>query len=187
MLVRTIANIHSTNSELFPNKGDKGPSTQAIQDSFFINQTLPANWQSRETPYGIKEVSDEINAQYKQYPVPFGGNTGAPNSYGMLLLLLYVSIASTDTPIVGIGQNGPYFQNNKFTGNARGVQCLLYQFATENQPSSIQGNSHIPQANFAWAASKLNPIYADTGCPREFKRPFRRDEGAVLTALSELQ
>lgn len=81
------------------------------------------------------------------------GNTGKPNSF------------------VGIGELGPYISNNMFNGTAEGVQCLLYQIATENQPSSISGLSNIPLASFQWAASKLNPIFqaGAAACPRKYR------------------
>lgn len=119
-------------------------------NSFFIPERIPNNWYSRAQPYTIPLVTAEITYQYNKYPVAFGGNTGRPNSF------------------VGIGGFGQYFTNSMFTGNAAGVQCLLYQFATENVPSAVGSLSTIPIANLQWAASKLNPVYANSGCPRKF-------------------
>ena len=137
--------------ELFPSKGELGNPDQTTMDYFFLPEMLPPKWYSRADPYTIPLVANEINAQYNLHPVPFGGNTGKPNSF------------------VGISSNGPYFSSNgTYTGGASGVECLLYQFATENEPSSISGLSNIPVANFEWAASKLNPVYINAGspCPR---------------------
>lgn len=120
--------------------------------SFFIAEKIPNNWYSRSDPYTIPLVAAEIFKQYEEYPVAFGGNTGKPNTF------------------VGLGQNGPYFSNtNQFNGTAAGVACLLYQFATENEPAALGAYSTVPVANLQWAASKLNPIYqaAGSACPRE--------------------
>lgn len=111
----------------------------------FSPAQIPDNWFSRVTPYTIQEVGGEIRDQYFAHPVEFGGNTGNPNSF------------------VGIGTRGPYFQNSRFTGTPQGVVCLLYQFATENDPSAVQGQ--VPTASLLWAATKLNPIFRNFGCP----------------------
>ncbi|KAB8801895.1 hypothetical protein FH972_026716 [Carpinus fangiana] len=139
--------------QLFPSKGDQGKPDQATMNSFFIPEKIPDNWFSRSSPYTIPLVANEIFAQYEEYPVAFGGNTGKPNSF------------------VGIGQNGPYFSNNTFTGTPQGVTCLLYQIATENQPSSLGVYSNVPIDNLRWAASKLNPIYKAAGSPCPCKCP----------------
>lgn len=138
--------------ELFPSLGDQGKPDQATMNSFFIPERLPNNWFSRVLPYTIPEVSQEITYQYNKHPVAFGGNTGKPNSF------------------VGIGTFGPYISNNMFSGTPQGAACLLYQFATDNVPSSLNALSNTPLANRQWAAKKLNPIYSATnfGCPLNF-------------------
>lgn len=87
-------------------------------DYFFKKEQLPPKWYSRVDPYTIPDVSAEIFAQYSAHPVPFGGNTGKPNSF------------------VGIGDTGA-IKNGMFTGTESGVACLLYQMATGNIPSSL--------------------------------------------------
>lgn len=57
-----------------------------------------------------------------------------------------------------------------YNGTVQDGVCLLYQFATENQPSSLTGLSEIPVASLAWAATKLNPVFTSFGypCPLNF-------------------
>lgn len=133
--------------ELMPSGGNQANANNQTIGYFFGPEQLPPNWYSRVIPYTIPLVANEIFAQYQEYPVAFGGNTGKPNTF------------------VGIGEYGPYFSNSSFNGTAQGLQCFLYQIATGNQPSSLQGSSNVPTANFQWAASKLNPVYQNAGSP----------------------
>ena len=103
-------------------------------------------------------MAAEIFAQYGMHPVPFGGNTGKPNSF------------------VGLGDFGA-IKNGKFQGTEAGVACLLYQFATENVPSSLGGGSvpAVPTESLQFAANKLNPLFGNQssalgafGCPLNF-------------------
>lgn len=53
------------------------------------------------------------------------------------------------------------------TGNAADVQCLLYQIAIEDIPSSLSGVLWLPAEVIAWAHGKLGPVFAKTGYPTE--------------------
>lgn len=57
------------------------------------------------------------------------------------------------------------FNNGMFNGTANDVICLLYQIATENQPSSLQGMSSVPDSTLQWMAGQLNPVYKAAGFP----------------------
>ncbi|KAL2075059.1 hypothetical protein VTL71DRAFT_1 [Oculimacula yallundae] len=156
--------------ELFPSKGNAGVPDQATMNSFFGTygsstrykfnnmEMIPKNWYSRSTPYTIMDVAREIGAQYEEYPVAFGGNVGKGN-------------------FVGIGQNGPSFSSNGMLNNATAanIACLLYQFATENQPSSLTSAGTVvltdyPSSVFKFTTGKLNPVYQNGGfgCPLNF-------------------
>ena len=85
-------------------------------------------------------------ALYAEYPVLLGGNAGVGN------------FDELDT-------FGSVITGGKLSGNASDVECLLYQLATENIPSSLSGVLELPLEVIQWAAGKLNPVFAGTGCP----------------------
>ncbi|KAL8690073.1 MAG: hypothetical protein Q9218_004401 [Villophora microphyllina] len=142
--------------ELFPSFGPEGPPDLATISSFFgvendgnnagytVNngERIPANWYNRRTPYTLNEGAVEILAQYLAYPVLFGGNAGAGN-FDLL-----------DSSYDG----GGVFENGTFRGTEKDVRCLLYQFATEDVPSSLSGVLELPLEVVEWAAGKLNPV-----------------------------
>ena len=88
----------------------------------------------------------EIVALYSQYPVLFGGNAGVNN---------FDELGTFEQVITG----------GKLSGNPSDVECLLYQIATENIPSSLGGVLELPLEVVQWAAGKLNPQFEGTGCP----------------------
>lgn len=97
-------------------------------------------------PYTLLDVADQINQMYAAHPVAFGGNTGSPNSF------------------VGFGETGFTTSSSTFNGTtAAGTACLLYQIATGSIPGELGGGDTVPAANYAWAASKLNPLIAIGG------------------------
>lgn len=150
--------------ELFPSLGNAGTPDQATQNSFFgatpngdgtytfnNKEQIPANWYSRATPYTIPLVALEIFKQYNQYPVAFGGNTGAPNTF------------------IGLQPTPPFLTSSGKIGSAQGVECLLYQIATEDMPSALNGgtflNSTLSALQLAFMRSKIGPIQALSPCP----------------------
>lgn len=95
-------------------------------------------------------MASEIYRQYQAYPVPFGGNTGSPDSF------------------VGFGETGFTSSSSTFNGTTpEGVACLIYQIATGNIPGELGGGGSVPAANSAWAASKLNPLIVAGGALSE--------------------
>lgn len=143
--------------ELLPSLGPAGnPDLPTISSFFgaasngnggytFNNaEQIPPNWYNRKTPYSNLDVTTEIVAQYLEYPVLFGGNTGN----GGLDALSY----------------GP-ITNGQLAATPQNVLCLLYQFSTENVPSSLSGVLELPLQIVTWAAGKLNPVFQNAGCP----------------------
>ena len=146
--------------ELFPSYGPAGTPDLATISSFFgavstgqgtwINngERIPANWFSRVAPYTIPDAAAEILAQYVAYPVLFGGNIGTNNFDG------------TNTTF-GIIKNGVL----PSSATAADITCLLYQIATENVPSSLSTVTELPLEVLKFTISKLNPVFANYGCP----------------------
>ncbi|MCJ1383102.1 hypothetical protein MMC17_006215 [Xylographa soralifera] len=144
--------------ELFPSLGPAGSPNLATTSSFFgavsdgsggwthVPEQIPANWYNRVSPYTNLDVGNEIVAQYLEYPVLFGGNAGVGN-------------------FDALGTFGTAISGGKLTGNGAAVVCLLYQFATEDVPSSLSGVLTLPLEVIEWAAGKLNPVFEGTGCP----------------------
>ncbi|MCJ1418008.1 hypothetical protein MMC32_004353 [Xylographa parallela] len=144
--------------ELFPSLGPAGTPDLATIASFFgavadghggwahVPEQIPPNWYNRVSAYTNLDVGTEILAQYLAYPVLFGGNAGLGN-------------------FDALGAFGGAISGGKLTGNAAAVKCLLYQFATEDVPSSLSGVLALPVEVVAWAAGKLGPVFAGSGCP----------------------
>lgn len=112
--------------------------------SFNGQEKIPANWTNRVAPYTDMLVGEEILAQYAEYPVLFGGNTG-------------------DGQFDVISGNG--IQNGKLNATSpASVMCLIYQLATERVPSSLNSVVTPTVDAVAFAVSKLGPGYANLGC-----------------------
>jgi unspecific peroxygenase len=106
-------------------------------------EKIPDNWYNRKAPYTLVDVNNEINAQYLEHPVLFGGNAGKGN-FNALGTFSAIKNGKLDTSR---------------------LLCLIYQLATENVPSSLSGVLELPLVVVGWAAGKLNPIYKNFGCP----------------------
>ncbi|KAL8667581.1 MAG: hypothetical protein Q9202_000436 [Teloschistes flavicans] len=119
--------------ELFPSFGPEGTPDLATISSFFgaesdgnggfrfnNREMIPADWYNRRLPYNIPDTAAEILALYLKYPVLFGGNAGKGN-------------------FDALGSYSGDFRGGDFTGAAKDVTCLLYQFATDDVPSSLAG------------------------------------------------
>ena len=144
--------------ELFPSLGPTGSPDLATMESFFgaspdgnggyvFNnaEQIPPNWYNRVSPYTGLEAAAEIVAQYLQHPVLFGGNVG-PGNFDALSYGIIVNGTLTDT-------------------SANAILCLIYQLATQNFPSSLDGVLNLPAEVTTWASGKLNPIFENYGCP----------------------
>ena len=143
--------------ELFPSLGPAGKPDLPTISSFFGAQSdgkggytfnnqekIPANWYNRKAPYTNTEVSVEIVAQYAEHPVLFGGNAGQGNFDALNF--------------------GTTFSNGKFNGTAQDAICLVYQFATDNIPSSLSGVLELPLEVVQYSAGKLNPVRVASVC-----------------------
>lgn len=144
--------------ELMPSGPDYAPDYPTISSffgakknsdgtySFTGQEKIPANWTNRLTPYSIFDVGAQIFEMYGLYPVPFGGNTGNGQYNGVSF--------------------GDSIQNGTFAPpDAASVSCLLYQLATERVPSTLNGFVTPTVDGLAFALSKLNPVFANLGCP----------------------
>lgn len=116
--------------------------------SFNGNERIPDNWYNRLTPYTNNDVTNEILAQYLLHPVMFGGNTGNGGFDG-----------------ISYGGAGGIVNGKLVKPDAATVLCLLYQAATGSVPSSLNGVITPTVQAVAFAASKLNPLFANLGCP----------------------
>lgn len=117
-----------------------------------VNEHIPPNWFPRTTPYSIPLVAEEIGAQYFAYPVEFGGNAGVGNFNGQ--------------------SYGQQVANGKLSAsNAQDLQCLLFQFATDNVPSVLGGTIALTSAAFNWANLKISPYRTTSGCPAVTGQP----------------
>jgi hypothetical protein len=147
--------------ELFPNYGNEGTPTLANTASFFgtvqdssapggwryVGERIPDNWYNRRSSYTNNDVTNEILAQYLQYPKIFGGNVGKGN------------FDALQTPF-GIIEDGKL----PSTATAGNLLCLLYQLATEAVPSSLSTTTTITLNLLNWSAGKLNPQFKNAGC-----------------------
>ena len=144
--------------ELFPSFGPAGTPDLPTMESFFGAQSdenggytfnnaeqIPSNWYNRKTPYTLVDLAVEIAAQYLEHPVLIGGNV-AQGDFDALNFSTIQNGILTDT-------------------STEGILCLIYQFATENVPSSLSGVLELPLQVVQFAAGKLNPIFQNYGCP----------------------
>ena len=89
-------------------------------------------------------------AQYMLHPVAFGGNAGVGN-------------------FVGVGTNGPYITASHLdTSSANAAECLLYQLATENEPSSVTGSQDRSGSALSLMRNVMAPVQAASGCPIDY-------------------
>ena len=130
-------------------------------------EKIPDAWTNRLVPYSIPLVAEEIFAMYSENPVQFGGNTG-PGQF---------------TGISAQGISG----GDLTLSNPQDVTCFLYQLATERIPSSLNGIITPTVDALSLAASKLNPIFENLGCPIPLtKREAAAEwEGKVMAREAE--
>ena len=154
--------------ELFPSHGDAGPPSFINVGSFYgatnpdvngiinFNNTehIPVNpdpagvqWFSRTDPYTIPDTVTQILALYTAHPVLFGGNVGVGNFDALSF--------------------GSAITNGKLSLNPQDILCLFYQLSTENVPDSLNSVLTLPSEVLNWTTSKLNPVFANSGCTLE--------------------
>lgn len=146
--------------ELMPNGNHNyAPDLETISSFFGAEQDsdgswkfnnmekIPENWTNRKTPYTNEEVTAEIVAQYLMYPILFGGTTG-DGSFDAL-------------PTFGAIKDGKISPNI----DAATTSCLLYQLATGQIPSSLNGLITPTVDALAFITTKVAPQFANLGCP----------------------
>ena len=151
--------------ELFPSHGPDGAPAFLDMGSFYgttnpdvngivsFNNTehVPVNpdatgvqWFSRTNPYTIPDIVGQILTLYSAHPVLFGGNVGVGNFDALNF--------------------GSAISDGKLSPNTQDVLCLLYQLATDNVPDSLSSVLTLPNAILDFATSKLNTVFASSGC-----------------------
>jgi len=116
--------------------------------SFNNREKIPDKWTNRVKPYTDFDVGAEIIAQYLEYPVLFGGNTG---NGGFNTLSFGSSI-----------QNGTLIA----PPDASVTACLLYQLATERVPSYLNSILTPTVEALSFVSSKLGARLENLGCPQ---------------------
>jgi hypothetical protein len=111
----------------------------------FLYELMPSGTNGVQ-PYTTLDVGAEIVAQYLEYPVLFGGATG--NGGFDLINFGYIKNGTLIAP-----------------PDASVFSCLLYQLVAERIPSSLNSIITPTVEAIAFAASKLNPMFANLGCP----------------------
>ncbi|CAG8953597.1 hypothetical protein HYFRA_00010056 [Hymenoscyphus fraxineus] len=110
-----------------------------------VPERIPDNWTNRVAPYSVVDVTEEILAMYLKYPVLFGGRIDGgefqPVSYGSI-------------------------QNGILGGTGSGTVCLLYQIATGQVPSSLNGVLAPVLGIVQFATRKLGLAMENLGCPQ---------------------
>lgn len=145
--------------ELFAPYGLEGTPDLATMQSFFgtsptgdghfttnSGEKIPANWHNRRTPYTIPQVAADVVAMYGKSPMPLGGNIGKGNFNLM-------------------GDFGTAIKDGKLSLDQQAVECFFYQLATEMVPTGLAGTLNLPVQVLRWVTGKLNPVFANYGCP----------------------
>jgi len=114
--------------------------------SFFVDEKLPDDWTNRVAPYTNNDVTREILAMYLENPVLFGGNTAD---------------GSFDAINFGAIKDGKI----EASISAQDTSCLLYQLATGQIPSYLNGVITPTVDALSLVATKLGPEFANLGCP----------------------
>ena len=145
--------------ELFPSLGIEGAPNLEIQKSFFgahdngngvftFNnaEQIPDEWFNRRRAMTLVDVARDFVKMYALHPVLLGGNVGKNNFNAM-------------------GTFGNAVKGGKFSTNPSDIVCLMYQLATDDVPNSLSTVLTLPLQVLTWTTGKLNPIFANTGCP----------------------
>ena len=151
--------------ELFPSHGPDaspifldtgsfyGTTNPDVKGNVKFNNTehIPINpdplglgWFSRTRPYNISDIVVQIVDLYTLHPVLFGGNVGVGNFDALNF--------------------GSAISKGKLSLKLQDILCLLYQLATDEVPDSLNSVLKLPSELLSFATSKLNPIFANSGC-----------------------
>jgi hypothetical protein len=112
-----------------------------------VPEKIPDNWFNRRSPYSNMDVTNEILAQYVQYPKLFGGNVGVKN------------FDALSTPF-GIIVDGKLPDD----ATAANILCLLYQLGTSVVPSTLSTVTDLTAEALNFSVGKLNPVFKNQGC-----------------------
>ena len=110
------------------------------------NESIPAEWYARETPYGLTGVVKNLLAMYLENPVLFGGNTEEGHFDGLDFGAIKEGKLDVDISI-----------NNAL--------CLVYQLLAWPIPGPANGVLDIGKDAVALITSTVGKTIADLGCP----------------------
>lgn len=132
--------------ELMPSGTNGYQPDYATIESFFVHEKIPDNWTTRISPYSNNDVVSEILKMYLENPVLFGGNT-ADGTFDAI--------------------NFGAIKDGKIEAgiSAKDTSCLLYQLATGQIPSYLNGVITPTVEALSFVATKLGPEFANLGCP----------------------
>lgn len=132
--------------ELMPSGPNYIPD-QETMNSFFIRERLPENWINRVEPYTNRLVTREILKMYLLNPRPFGANTADGGFTGL---------------------NWRQIQNGKLELSVEAPEtlCLLYQLATQVQPSTLNGVITPTVEALSFFLTRVGPEFDNLGCAR---------------------
>ncbi|MCJ1454642.1 hypothetical protein MMC28_004995 [Mycoblastus sanguinarius] len=150
---------------LFPNfSGDVGAPNLMVVGSFFGaeqegdtfkfngGEAIPDEWHNRLTPLTLANVAADFATMYSMNPVLLGGNAGQVNDFDAL--------GASGDGVTGV-------TNSLLSTNPNDFICLIYQIATEDVPSNLQGTlGSLVSAVTSFATSNLNalPVFTSAGC-----------------------
>lgn len=110
------------------------------------NESLPEEWYSRETPYGLTGVVENLLRMYLENPVLFGGNTAEGHFDGLDFGAIKDGKLDVDISV-------------------NSALCLIYQLLAWPIPSAANGVLNIGKNAVAQITSVLGNTIADLGCP----------------------
>ncbi|KAK5170281.1 uncharacterized protein LTR77_004868 [Saxophila tyrrhenica] len=144
--------------ELMPN-GNHGykPDLETISTFFgakknsdgtwgYTAEKIPDKWTNRVSPYTNNDVTSQILQMYLLDPVLFGGSTAQ---------------GKFDTIDFGAIKDGKIDAGISATSTS----CLLYQLATGNIPSSLNGLVTPTVKALTFITTKISPSFKNLGCP----------------------
>jgi hypothetical protein len=109
------------------------------------NESIPAEWYNRKTPYGVTNVVQNLVAMYTENPVLFGGNTAAGSFDGLNFGAIKDGKLATDISVTN-------------------TLCLLYQLLAWPIPGPANGILDIGKDAVAIISSTLGKTISDLGC-----------------------
>ena len=109
------------------------------------NESIPDGWRSREEPYGLVKVVENLLAMYLENPVLFGGNTADGSFDGIDFGAIKKGKLDLDLSV-------------------NGALCLVYQLLAWPIPGPANGILNIGKDAVALITSLLGDTIAELGC-----------------------